>query len=301
VVAIKGSALTEGHVNLLRRYTEKLSFALDSDMAGDAASRRGIEIADRAGLDMRVVILPSGKDPDEAARENPAALRKAIKEAIPIYDYFLSSAVKRFDASTAFGKKKIGEELAPVLAKIENPIVQGHYVKKVAGEIDAKEEDVRELMRRSGLGNSAAKSVETKENGITQADKLELYVLALLLQGKTTEITPPTDFTSPAIKKIIEHLQIYKKSHPEFLIKNFADSLPKELVPTLDEAFLWDIGELFENDELFAREWTNATRALERVAVKKSVTALIKENASDEKDNELRALTDRLKALEKEG
>lgn len=106
VVAIKGSALTEGHVNLIRRYTERLAFALDSDMAGDAASRRGIEIADRSGLDMRVVMLPSGKDPDEAVREDAAGVKKAIKNAIPIYDYFISSAVKRFDATTAFGKKK---------------------------------------------------------------------------------------------------------------------------------------------------------------------------------------------------
>ena len=47
VVAIKGSALTEGHVRLLRRFTDRLTFALDSDMAGDAAARRGIEVADQ--------------------------------------------------------------------------------------------------------------------------------------------------------------------------------------------------------------------------------------------------------------
>ena len=114
--------------------------------------------ADRAGLDMRVVTLPTGKDPDEAARENPAALRKAIKEAVPIYDYFITSAAKRFDVATAFGKKKIGEELAPVLAKIENPIVQGHYIKKLAGTIDATEEAIDQMVRRSARGIPAAEA-----------------------------------------------------------------------------------------------------------------------------------------------
>ena len=153
VIAIKGSALTEGHVNLIRRYTEKLVFALDSDLAGDAASRRGIEIADRAGLDMRVVILPSGKDPDEAVRENASAVKKAIQEAVPIYDYFISSAVKRFDTSSAFGKKKVSEELLPILAKIENPIVQGHYIKKLGNTLDTTEETIMESMRRLSRGH----------------------------------------------------------------------------------------------------------------------------------------------------
>ena len=57
-VAIKGSALTEGHVNLLRRFADRLILSLDSDVAGDAAARRGIEIADRAGLDLRVASMP---------------------------------------------------------------------------------------------------------------------------------------------------------------------------------------------------------------------------------------------------
>jgi DNA primase len=250
---------------------------------------------------MRVVILPSGTDPDEAARENPAALKKAIKEAVPIYDYFISSAAKRYDAATAFGKKKIGEDLAPILAKIENPIVQGHYVKKLAGQIDVKEEDIREIMRRAARGSPRSIEPDAKENKSTQEDKLELYVLALLLQGKTIELTPPTDFSNPAIKKIIAHLDGYLKKHADFQIKDFADSLPKELVPTLDEAFLWDIGDFIEDEVLFDHEWEAAIRTLDRVAVKKKIAALIKETASNAKDNDLRALTDRLKALEKEG
>src|SRR3989339_1216632 len=111
VVAIKGSALTEGHVHLLKRYTERVIFALDADMAGDKAARRGIDVAEGVGLDMRVAIMPGGKDPDEAAREDEVGLKKALKNAIPIYDYFIESAKKRFDLTSAFGKQKASEEL----------------------------------------------------------------------------------------------------------------------------------------------------------------------------------------------
>lgn len=305
VVAIKGSALTEGHVNLLKRYTERLAFALDSDLAGDAAARRGIEIADRAGLDMRVVILPTGKDPDDAARENPAALKKAIKDAIPIYDYFIASAVKRYDAGTAFGKKKIGDELAPILAKIENPIVQGHYVKKLASSLDASEAAVDEMVRRAARGIPKEEPSESTTSADKRADKLETYVLALLLQGKTGELyeelgltVKPADFTSSAVKKVVEHLGTFLKKNPIFLIKDFADFLPKELIPTLDEAFLWDIGDFVDNEELFSREWAASIRALERAVIKRNIQILTHDTEDPDK---LRALTDRLKILEKEG
>jgi len=103
VVAIKGSALTEGHVHLLKRFTKTLVFCLDSDIAGDAASRRGIDISEREGLEMKAIIIPSGKDPDDAVREDPIAFKKAVSAAIPIYDFFLTSIKKRFDMTSASG------------------------------------------------------------------------------------------------------------------------------------------------------------------------------------------------------
>ena len=314
VVAIKGSALTEGHVNLLKRFTEKLAFALDSDLAGDAAARRGIEIADRAGLDMRVVILPSGKDPDEAVRENPSALKKAITGAIPIYDYFITSAVKRFDAASAYGKKKISSEILPILAKIENPIVQGHYMKKLAGALDATEDDLREAMKRVEKESSVYKpqGAVTGEQSAshTRQDKLELYVLALLLQGKTLDLFAEFasnirsgDLTNPAVRKIIDHLKDFLKGHKLFLIKDFADSLSPELIPTLDEAFLWDIGDFLDDEELFAREWTESLRELERGVIKRRIhevtVGMHTGEASNTDEDLIKGLTDRLKTLEK--
>lgn len=310
VVAIKGSALTEGHVNLLKRFTERVTFALDSDMAGDAAARRGIEIADKAGLDMKVVILPSGKDPDDAVRENPAVFKKAIDDAIPIYDYFIRSVVKRLDVTTAFGKKKASEELLPILAKIENSIVQGHYVKQFAKAINTSEQTVTEALRsmRRPAGNTKVKEAATPSTKPRfRLETLELYALALLLQGRTvdlfeefTEHIHEADIEHPAIAKIVNHLAAFLSDHPIFLIKDFADSLPEELLPTLDEAFLWDVSSSLENEDLFVREWDKTLNELERTRIKRQITVLsAHEKQDDDEDTEVRKLTDRLKALEK--
>lgn len=313
-VAIKGSALTEGHVNLLRRFTDRLVFALDSDLAGDAAARRGIELADASGLDIRVVSMPSGKDPDEAARGNPGLLRKAIKEAEPIYDYFLRSVSSRFDLSTAYGKKKASEELLPTVAAIENPIVQSHYVKVYADTLGVTEDAVRDGMKKVDRLKTLTKTASSEaKQSLTRIEKLELYVLALLLQGKPEDLLEDffetiklTQISTPSVCQILERLSDHLKSHRIFLIRDFADSLPKELVSTLDTAFLWDISDIVDDDVRFAKEWGKTLTALSAEIVRQEMVKLTKQikEATDEKvveelKQKLQAAAAELKELEK--
>lgn len=321
VVAIKGSALTEGHVNLLRRFADRLILSLDSDLAGDAAARRGIEIADRAGLDLRVASMPVGKDPDDAARESPALFKKAIKAAEPVYDYFIRSAIKRFDASDAFGKRKISDELIPIFAKIENPIVQGHYVKKLGQALDVSEDAIQDGMRKFDRTQRMGKNVtddgislETKK-GRGREEHLEMYVLAILLQGKTIELFEEfkemlqiADLTTRPVRQIIEHLDKYLKDQRIFLIKDFADQLPGELVPSFDEAFMLDISDLLDDAERLSKEWTKALNDLKRTTIRRRMHELSKQitheadsskgNVQRELQEELRMLTDTLKSLD---
>lgn len=319
VVAIKGSALTEGHVNLLRRFAERIIFALDSDVAGDAASRRGIEIADRAGLDMRVVTLPVGKDPDELAKKSPGLLKKTIANALPIYDYFIDSAAKRFDITTAFGKKKASEEVLPVLAKIDNPIVRGHFAKKLGKLLDASEEVIEEGIAR--VLRDTRRPVERPGSSptstgpaVSRLGKLEVYTLGLILQGKTSELFEEfvqrieiSDLTSAAVRRIVSELEAFLKVHPVFLIKDFADALPKELVGMLDEAFLWDLSTILDDEEKFAKEWERTLWELRRLSIRQKLTDLnLKLKESDETDpkefagihEEIRVYTNELKKLE---
>lgn len=289
VVAIKGSALTEGHVNLLRRFADRLVFALDSDVAGDAASRRGIEIADRAGLDMRVAQLPTGKDPDEAARGDPVRFKKALKEAIPIYDYFISSVIKRFDPGEAYGKKKISEELLPVLSRIENPIVQGHYVKKLSIALGVSEDAIidgmQKTVREERVGRKISRNTTTDTKiSRTREENLELYILALVLQGKTLDLYEQlheevrmSDFSMVSVRQILEQLDTHLREHSVFLIKDFADRIPVELHAVLDEAFLWDLTAELADENRFSKQWVKALIEFKRVGLRCQISVLTKE------------------------
>jgi len=317
VVAIKGSAVTEEHARLLRRFAERLIFALDSDLAGDAAARRGIEIAEKSGFDMRVAAMPLGKDPDEAARENPLLLKKALKEAVPIYDYFLSSALKRNDPETAFGKRKISEEFMPTLLKIDNPIVQGHYIRKLSAALATSDETVREGMakiRISGSLRGKEKESTTEAPRLTRVEKAELYVLALLLQGKTSELLPkflaalpPSAFRSLAVKRIVEHLAQFGATHAMFASKDVAETLPSELVPVFDEAFMWDIALIIDDETRFDAEWHKAISEVRRAQVRQHMEDISKKlrdeqlssSQHDALQSELKGLVDEFAALEK--
>lgn len=315
VVAIKGSALTEGHVRLLKRYSERLIFALDSDLAGDSASRRGIDLAEKAGFDMRVVILPNGKDPDEAARTSPGLFKKAVAEAIPIYDYFLSSALKRFDVGTAFGKKKISDEMLPIIAQIDNPIVQNHYIKRLAETMGVGETSITEGLKKVAsriIKRSVQPEPESTGKAIlTRLDRLEQYLLALLIQGDTASLVNELsgqvsieDFQTPAIGRIIILLREYlgKKGGKDFSSQEFALTLPRELVPTLDDAFLWDLSPFEDKPEKLVQEWNMVLATLHKMILKRKINALTNlpvDQAGGADDKTLKKYSSDLTQLEK--
>ena len=319
VVAIKGSAVTEDHARLLRRFAERLVFALDSDLAGDAAARRGIEIAEKLGFDMRVARMPSGKDPDEAARENPALLKKALKDAEPMYDYFLSSALSRYDVASSYGKRKISDEFIPVLLKIDNPIVQGHYIRKLASGLGLSEDMIQSGLSRyrTSGGTSLREKVQQdaeKQQTLTRLERAEVYLAALILQGKTAEllkksiaVIPVSDLGYLPVKRIIEKLEEYLNTHQQFVAGDFAVTLPEELIPAFDEAFLWDISDFLDDEVRFLREWDKSLREVKRAHIRyqtEEISRLLRDanGATDHHDalqQKLKVLTDELAALEK--
>ena len=255
--------------------------------------------------------MPSGKDPDDAARGSPVLFKKALKAAQPIYDYFIASATARFDKHDAFGKRKISDELLPVIAKIDNPIIQGHYVKKLAAMLGVSEDAVgdgmRKLARTQAVGHKDQGSGEREgRNSRGREENLELYVLAILLQGKTIELYEDfkesiilTDFTTASIGQILEHLDRYLGDHAIFLIKDFADRLPQELTATLDEAFLWDIADLLDDQERMSKEWAKALVELKRTSLRRRMGELSLEiSKGKDVSLELRELTRKLKTLD---
>ncbi|MEK7101309.1 MAG: DNA primase, partial [Patescibacteria group bacterium] len=260
VVAIKGSALTAKQVELLRRICDTVILALDTDVAGDAAARRGISIADSAGLMAKVINSKSEtlnpkhfKDPGDWAIEDPEGWKKAVEEAIPVYDFYLQSAVARFGLEVS-GKRKIGQELLPILANISDEIMKAHYIKKLARTLEVEEEDVRAQLAKISNPPAERDPALRDKPQVSRREILEEYVIELSLKGSKTSELPEmkTDFW----KRVVEELM--KNADPR--------KLPEELREKTQVLLLRE-GEFEE------KEWQTALRELEELEVRERIAA----------------------------
>jgi DNA primase len=183
VAAVKGSALTEGQIHVIRRLTHNLILSLDADEAGQEAIRRGIELSEPAGINLRVVQLVGGKDPDEIARGDREAWQKLVEKAVSVYQFYLDMAFKRFDGTTGVGQKQISQFLVPVFNKIENSVEQHFWVKELSQRLEVSEELIFKEMAKVRLGSSEKpeKKIPAETNRLGRSERLERYVLAALL------------------------------------------------------------------------------------------------------------------------
>lgn len=150
-VATLGTALTEQQAKLLVRYTEnkRVFLSFDADAAGAKAVERGSEtltqIAEGIGIDLRVLKIPGGKDPDECLRSGPegaAAFQGAIESALPIIDYQLDRAVANIALDTSSGRIEAAGRVVPILAQIKNAVGRGEYVRNWSMRLRLSEENL---------------------------------------------------------------------------------------------------------------------------------------------------------------
>lgn len=153
VIASSGTAFTEEQITILKRYTGNLAISFDMDQAGENAAKRGIDLALAQEMNVKVIILPAGKDPDECIKNNPELWFGAIKNAKTIMDFYFEKTFAKFDISQAEGKKASAKILLPMIGKINNKIEQTHWLQKLAGFLNVSEQVLREALP----GNKAKK------------------------------------------------------------------------------------------------------------------------------------------------
>ena len=275
VLAIKGSALSEPQVKLISRFTQNLVFALDQDLAGDQAARRGIETAEAGRMMIRVVESKEGKDPDEIAQKNPTLWRELVQKAVPVYDYLLDSAFKRFDGQTIEGKRKISGEFILALTKISNEIVRDHYVRELANRLQVGEEAIlkeigktKASQMETGVGQALfAKPAIGKEK--LKREVLEDYLLSLAFQSGQWGLLRKRNLTNLIktyrLSKILATLKDYFQHYQKVNSERLAKMLEPELLESFNQFYLVDLGNLFDDEEKFDKEFNKTLKRLEKI------------------------------------
>ena len=152
-VATLGTALSESHVRLLKGAASRAFLVFDSDKAGINAAKRSIGTFLKEGLDVRIVVLPQGQDPDSFVQRNgKAAFEACAKGAMSIIPFLTQSAVDQFGLSVE-GKIKIIEEMKEHLARVDDPAARSLYIHELSQTLTIDESAVLEKVRMAFLAS----------------------------------------------------------------------------------------------------------------------------------------------------
>jgi DNA primase len=171
VVASMGTALTEKQAGLAQRFCERVVLAMDSDEAGSAANLRAIQVVATASerprpgggkprtLDIRVLALPMGKDPDELIRQDATAWPAAVASAKPVIDHLIAVMSANLDLTEPRNRTQLVAEVLPVIGEVGEPVMQAHYLQRLSRLARVSEDTLRRsLPQRPRRGSRAAVS-----------------------------------------------------------------------------------------------------------------------------------------------
>lgn len=192
-VASMGTALTDAQVRLLKPLTSDVRFALDADAAGQAATRRGIETVnhqDQMDADVRVIVLPAGRDPDDLIRAEPERWQQLVDQAPAYVDWIIDRTRAEHDLETPRGRSSFARELVPVVQAIQDDVLRDTYVRRVAAYARL---DAAQLLTRRAIGSYGGRSRRrsSEPDGSDEArapspprDKQQVFVLSVALMNE---------------------------------------------------------------------------------------------------------------------
>ena len=261
VVAALGTALTEQQGWLLRKSTEQVILGFDADTAGQTAIARSMEILQKMGCDMRVLQIDGAKDPDEfVLKFGEGRFKLAMDNAISLVEFKVKSLSKDINIENASDKIKFLNEIAKILAKVDNTMEREIYIEKIAKGYNISKEaiyaEVNKLIYTSSktdnllqgkvVKTQIIKRNEKEENSIDEDLKnREDTIIALLLDANTKvfqkikEKIKPEDFKDETNKKII--IKLYEELEKQ-------DTNLNKLIDEFDEQTQNHITEVMATD-----------------------------------------------------
>lgn len=220
-IAVSGTALTGGHLVILKRLADHVIMAFDADEAGIKAMRRALEIAFEADMPVKVVPLPTGLDPADLAKDAPDQLIGLMNKPVDVVVYFLNVLAKKYTDKKELSKI-VSEEIYPLLARINRLTDKAHYVKNIADTTNLSEDiiwqDLNKFIYDGPQANQDYKKINKNETSvISRQDKILAHLVGLLwLSGLDDNLADhdvykklltfiDANFLNEAVEKIISH------------------------------------------------------------------------------------------------
>ena len=268
VIASMGTAMTDRQLGILKGLTRNLILALDADTAGEEAVSRSGEMVDKMlpvppefygwvkyedahNAEVKILILPQGKDPDEVIMGNASQWQKLITDAKPMVDFIFESQVAKVDLASARDKSTMVDKLLPLLLEMKDPLRQAHYLERLARLLRIDEHVLSDALRkfkalrkRRETAGSKSKPVATT---VISSSPLEQYCLALLIQYP--ELKSESTDLSPEHFENTENREIFVKWQQSGDIASLQNSLDTALQEYLEILLAQDLPPTLKENE----------------------------------------------------
>jgi DNA primase len=243
-----GTALTINQAKLLKRYVDRVIIAYDADLAGQNATLRGLHILKQAGLDVRVLTVPEGKDPDEFIRKNGRdTFLKLLQDALPLIDYRIKKVQEGINLKNPENKIQYVEKVLLILSELD-PVERDVYMKKISEETDIKDQALYDM-----LNNKLQNNVKKDENLNTEINfGQKLYLEPAFLKAERTlfKLMMEDQHAFSYIEKKVKAVDLIMESHRTIynLMTALKASAPEEMKKALEVRL---------TDPESIREWVN--------------------------------------------
>ena len=218
-VASLGTAFTAEQANLLRRYTDNVLLAYDSDGAGVKAALRGIGILRDAGLTGKVINMKPYKDPDEFMKAlGKEAFQERINQAENSFFFEVRILAGQYDMNDPESKTKFHREIAKKLCDFKEELERDNYLQAIAEKYYIGVENLRKMVAGYAAKTGLAKPIERPKSGVQQknhpegnAKKSQKLLITWItdepsIYQKIKKYISPGDFTEELYRKVAEKL-----------------------------------------------------------------------------------------------
>ncbi len=309
VVAAQGTAWTPVHSKMMRRHTQQLVLALDGDVAGQTAAGAIFPKLAAAEIDVKVVVMPAGEDPNSYFQKHGVdQLRALFRKAIDFFDWQVDRLVQESGGMTEAQKIHRIDTILGFVAALPNPLYRASLIDRLAPRLHCSRQAMEEQLGRL-LGHApAARRTEPANRKFPRVDRFQLTPEELLLQAALSsrqyaemaalELTPSEIPNTPPGRVLQELLQISLESDVEWTGREWNHLMNGETGTAISKVLMQPV----------PGDWARAARdaifALKRGAIEQQVDALNRKMsaAPDQIDlilRQKRKLLDRLVILHK--
>lgn len=304
-VACMGTAITPFHAREIKRQVDKVLLCLDGDSAGQNAMYKAIDVLRGAGLDVKVVRLPEGLDPDEFLKKYGAdKLNKYLDNAMDCIEYKICSLQNKYDMTDNFQKNKYIDDCLAVIRELNTNSERDIYLKILSEKTNVSQDilrrDVLNIGKNVNIQEEVATNVDDESPRLNYMERAMRFILASIVAKQpyaNNVLDKDLKFSNSTYQQLFNFLKSCNQQNKTFTISSLFDYFDIEHNADLSQIIGFNFDEIGENKQAYFEQ---CLKKLESNDLRTRQKQLLQEYKTQRDLNVRRQIAEELNRIAKE-